>query len=50
MSAQTNRLKKRLTAIPRAVKQAVVPALLTSGNELADQLAKKALEQAVNGF
>jgi len=38
MSAQTNRLKKRLAAIPRAVKQAVVPALMTSGNELADRM------------
>jgi HK97 gp10 family phage protein len=44
MSAQTNRLKKRLAAIPRAVKQAVVPALMTSGNELADRMRALAPE------
>lgn len=44
MSAQTNRLKKRLAAIPRAVKEAVVPALMTSGNELADRMKHLAPE------
>ena len=36
MSKQTDRLKRRLDAIPKAVKVAVVPALIQSGNELAD--------------
>lgn len=36
MSKQTDRLKRRLDAIPKAVKEAVVPALMQSGNELAD--------------
>lgn len=44
MSAQTNRLKKRLAAIPRAVKEAVVPALMASGNELADRMKALAPE------
>lgn len=44
MSAQTRRLQKRLKAIPRAVKQAVVPALMTSGNELADRMMALAPE------
>ncbi|PSM16117.1 HK97-gp10 family putative phage morphogenesis protein [Nitratireductor sp. StC3] len=44
MSAQTRRLQKRLKAIPRAVKQAVVPALMTSGNELADRMRTLAPE------
>lgn len=44
MSAQTRRLQKRLKAIPRAVKQAVVPALMTSGNELADRMKHLAPE------
>lgn len=44
MSAQTNRLKKRLAAIPRAVKEAVVPALLKSGEELADRMKALAPE------
>jgi HK97 gp10 family phage protein len=38
MSAQTERLKKRLAAIPLAVREAVLPALLKSGNELADRV------------
>ena len=38
MSAQTRRLARRLQAIPVAVKKAVVPALITSGNELADRM------------
>lgn len=35
MSAQTQRLQRRLLAIPKAVKKAVQPALIQSGNELA---------------
>jgi HK97 gp10 family phage protein len=38
MSAQTEKLRARLAAIPLAVRQAVTPALLTSGNELADRI------------
>ena len=44
MSAQTRRLQKRLKAIPRAVKEAVVPALLKSGEELADRMKALAPE------
>jgi HK97 gp10 family phage protein len=44
MSAQTARLKKRFAAIPKVVKQAVVPALMTSGNELADRMRALAPE------
>lgn len=36
MSKQSDRLKARLNAIPKAVKAAVVPALVQSGEELAD--------------
>ncbi|WP_332712623.1 HK97-gp10 family putative phage morphogenesis protein [Pelagibacterium mangrovi] len=35
MSAQTRRLQRRLEAIPKAVKSAVHPALIQSGNEIA---------------
>lgn len=35
MSQQSDRLKRRLDAIPRAVKAAVVPALAKSGQDLA---------------
>ncbi len=38
MSAQTARLRRRLRAIPIAVKDAVVPALIQSGNELAGRM------------
>lgn len=38
MSAQTERLRRRLRAIPVAVKDAVVPALIQSGNELAGRM------------
>lgn len=38
MSAQTARLRRRLRAIPVAVKDAVVPALIQSGNELAGRM------------
>ncbi|MEX0404054.1 HK97-gp10 family putative phage morphogenesis protein [Aquibium sp. LZ166] len=34
MSAQSQKLSRRLNAIPKAVKRAVVPALEQSGNEL----------------
>lgn len=34
MSKQTDRLKRRLDAIPRAVRAAVAPALITSGRDL----------------
>lgn len=34
MSAQTQRLKRRLAAIPKQVREAVKPALATSGREL----------------
>ncbi|WP_440408703.1 HK97-gp10 family putative phage morphogenesis protein [Neorhizobium petrolearium] len=35
MSKQTQRLSRRLEAIPKAVKQAVAPALITAGTDLA---------------
>ena len=35
MSAQTDRLKRRLEAIPKAVKQAVQPGLAKAGTDLA---------------
>jgi hypothetical protein len=38
LSAQTKRLARRLKAIPVAVKQAVVPSLIQSGNELAARM------------
>jgi HK97 gp10 family phage protein len=38
LSAQTARLRRRLRAIPVAVKDAVVPALIQSGNELAGRM------------
>jgi HK97 gp10 family phage protein len=34
MSKQTDRLSKRLTAIPKAVKAAVAPALISAGRDL----------------
>lgn len=43
-SAQLARLTKRLEAIPREVKAAVVPALMKSGDELADQMKNLAPE------
>lgn len=43
-SAQLARLTKRLEAIPREVKEAVVPALMKSGEELADQMRNLAPE------
>lgn len=38
MSAQSRKLARRLAAIPAAVKQAVVPALMKSGEELAERM------------
>jgi HK97 gp10 family phage protein len=38
MSAQTEALKRRLEAIPLAVRQAVMPALMKSGQELAERI------------
>lgn len=45
MSAQTERLKRRMQAIPKAVRQAVTPALTTSGNELVDRMRALAPER-----
>ena len=42
MSAQSERLKRRLAAIPKAVKDAVGPALAKSGNELAGTMKQLA--------
>lgn len=47
MSAQTARLERRLKAIPQAVKRAVEPALVQSGNELVS--AMKALAPVDTG-
>lgn len=44
MSAQSRRLQKRLAAIPQAVKEAVQPALLKSGEELAERMRALAPE------
>jgi len=38
MSAQTDKLKARLAAIPMAIREAVSPALMTSANELAERI------------
>lgn len=38
MSKQTARLKKRLAAIPKKVREAVQPALIKSGDELVDRM------------
>lgn len=38
MSAQLDRLTRRLKAIPVAVKEAVTPALMKSGEEIADRM------------
>ncbi len=43
-SAQLARLERRLEAIPKAVRQAVFPALETSGRELAATMRKLAPE------
>jgi HK97 gp10 family phage protein len=43
-SPQLARLQARLDAIPKAVKDAVQPALLKSGNELADRMRQLAPE------
>lgn len=44
MSDQLKRLERRLMAIPRRVKEDVVPALLKSGEELADTMRRLAPE------
>lgn len=44
MSAQTDRLRRRLAAIPKAVKQSVTPALLKSGEEIAGRMRQLAPE------
>jgi HK97 gp10 family phage protein len=41
-SAQLARLERRLQAIPKAVKQAVVPSLMKSGHELAGRMKQLA--------
>lgn len=38
MSKQTDRLRRRLDAIPKAVREAVQPALIASANEMAGQM------------
>lgn len=45
MSAQLDRLNRRMKAIPQAVRQAVVPALTTSGNELVSRMKALAPER-----
>ena len=47
MSAQLDRLKARLAAIPKAARKAVEPALLKSGKELAERV--KALAPTKTG-
>ncbi|NLS04614.1 HK97 gp10 family phage protein [Rhizobium sp. P32RR-XVIII] len=42
MSAQSERLKRRLDAIPKAVREAVQPALIKSGQELAGTMEQLA--------
>lgn len=42
MSKQSERLRRRLDAIPAAVKEAVTPALVKSGNELAQTMRQLA--------
>lgn len=44
MSKQTARLQKRLRAIPAAVRQAVVPALIKSADEIAGRMRTLAPE------
>lgn len=44
MSDQASRLEHRLAAIPKQVKDAVQPALLRSGNEMADLMRQLAPE------
>jgi HK97 gp10 family phage protein len=45
LSAQTDRLRRRMRAIPQAVREAVVPALVLSGNELAGRMRALAPER-----
>ena len=44
MSSQLSRLSKRLNAIPKAVRQAVQPTLIQSGEELAQRMRHLAPE------
>ncbi|WGD32015.1 HK97 gp10 family phage protein [Ancylobacter sp. WKF20] len=44
MSAQSERLKRRLQAIPRAAVAAVTPALIKAANEMADTMRQLAPE------
>lgn len=44
MSAQLDRLRKRLDAIPKDVKEAVQPALVRSGDELSTRMKQLAPE------
>lgn len=46
MSAQTERLRRRLAAIPRAVKEAVEPALVKSAEEIAGRMRTLAPEDS----
>lgn len=45
MSAQLDRLNRRMKAIPQAVRDAVKPALTTSGNELVGRMRALAPER-----
>jgi HK97 gp10 family phage protein len=45
LSKQTEALKGRFAAIPKAVKEAVFPALMQSGQELADRMKALAPEK-----
>lgn len=42
MSAQTDRLKRRLAAIPKTVREAVAPALMKSADEIANRMRQLA--------
>lgn len=44
VSAQIERLQRRLGAIPQAAREAVAPSLVKSGNELADMMRRLAPE------
>lgn len=46
MSAQLDRLRRRLNAIPKAVKQAVEPALVKSAEEIAGRMRMLAPEDS----
>lgn len=44
LSAQTDKLRRRMEAIPKAVREVVRPALVTSGNELVGRMRALAPE------